>query len=507
MERIAIYARKSVYVEGSLSIENQINFCMEYMRRKQPNAEFEIFEDEGFSGSNTNRPQFIRLMSYVQLGKIDSVVCYKIDRIARNIVDFVNIFNQFQNNNVQLISISEGFDPSTPIGKMIMMFLASFAEMERMNTVQRVRDNNLALAKRGKWSGGGAPIGYKQGIKTLNIENGDAIREIFEMKSSRKNLTEIMDYINIKYDNFISSKNVLMQLLRKTIYVKSSDLADNYLIKNGYKIIGEHDGIHGYLRYKDKETGVFYMCVASDVKGIIDTSTWLQVQKIADENNKKENSKFSENYWLTKTLRCPICGNTYMGQTKNWCKKYKLKDGTEKSYTNVYEYYMCRDMGKGKYKTCTNNKRIRKDVLETYVEDYIITLQNEKRFCNIYDSLGSKNYDSNIKTLKREITKLNNQIEQLTEKITFASIKVSKVLMAQQDKLLIKQEQLSQQKEELEYKNIEIKNTKTNRNIVYQSICSFNKELPNNIKRELVMNIFESIVYDPQIDDFASTFC
>lgn len=506
MKRIAIYARKSVYVEGSLSVENQINFCREYMTKQYNDAEFQIFQDEGFSGSNTNRPGFIQLMKLIELKKIDIVVCYKIDRIARNIVDFVNVFNEFQNNEVTLISITEGFDPSTPIGKMLMMFLASFAEMERMNTVQRVRDNNLALAKRGKWSGGGNPLGYKQGDKTLIVDNAQAIKKIFEMKANRKDLSEIIDYINVKYNNFISSKNALVQLLRKTIYVKSSDIVNNYLEKKGYVVIGEFDGVHSYLRYKDSESTNFYMCVARDVDGIVDSDTWLAVQRIADGNTTRENSRFSKEFWLTKTLRCPICGSTYMGQTKNWVKKYTLKDGTEKSYSNVYYYYMCRDMGNGKYKTCTNTKRIKKDVVENSISEYIIMLQDEKRFTALYETTNGTNYDKDIKRLIKEIRKLEKLIESLSEKIIFATTNVSKELMKQQDKLITKKDNLISEKEELDYKNIKSKNKKANRNIVYQNILEFKKELNSNRKREIVMNIFKSITYNVVDDSFDVAF-
>ena len=138
--KIAIYTRKSVAVERSESIQTQIEMCKKYFKGKN---EFEIFEDEGFSGGNTNRPSFKKMMSLVKLGKFDAVAVYKVDRIARNIVDFFKIFDELEKYNVKLISITEGFDPSTPSGKMMMVMLAGFADMERENIRQRVKDNIL----------------------------------------------------------------------------------------------------------------------------------------------------------------------------------------------------------------------------------------------------------------------------------------------------------------------------------------------------------------------------
>ncbi|MDU5492643.1 MAG: recombinase family protein [Clostridium perfringens] len=153
MKKIAIYSRKSVYTEGSISIESQVNMCKEYMLKKIPNSTFEIFEDEGFSGGNTNRPAFKKMIKAAELKQIDIVVCYKIDRIARNTLDFLNILEMFKANNVELISITEGFDPNTQMGKVMLTLLASFAEMERANIQQRVKDSMFSLAQKGDWTG------------------------------------------------------------------------------------------------------------------------------------------------------------------------------------------------------------------------------------------------------------------------------------------------------------------------------------------------------------------
>ncbi|HHD2591119.1 recombinase family protein [Clostridium perfringens] len=124
--------------------------CKDYINNKFPNAKFKVFEDEGFSGGNTNRPTFQKMLRMAQLNEIDIVVCYKVDRIARNILDFLKILELFKENNVELISISEWFDPNTQMGKVILALLASFAEMERTNIQQRVKDNLLSVAKKGK---------------------------------------------------------------------------------------------------------------------------------------------------------------------------------------------------------------------------------------------------------------------------------------------------------------------------------------------------------------------
>ena len=89
--RIYIYSRKSVYTGKGESVENQIEMCREYISTKIPesdNAEIVVYEDEGFSGGNLERPQFKKMMKDSQKTKFAAIVVYRLDRISRNIGDF-----------------------------------------------------------------------------------------------------------------------------------------------------------------------------------------------------------------------------------------------------------------------------------------------------------------------------------------------------------------------------------------------------------------------------------
>ena len=71
----------------------------DFIIKKYTNAKFEIFEDEGFSGGNTNRPAFQKMLKLIELNQLDIVICYKIDRIARNTLDFLNTLEKFKKNS------------------------------------------------------------------------------------------------------------------------------------------------------------------------------------------------------------------------------------------------------------------------------------------------------------------------------------------------------------------------------------------------------------------------
>lgn len=500
MKRIAIYSRKSVYIEGSISIETQINMCKEYMLKKFKDCEFKIFEDEGFSGGNTNRPAFQKMLKLAELKQIDVVVCYKIDRIARNTLDFLNILEMFKKSSVELISITEGFDPNTQMGKVMLTLLASFAEMERSNIQQRVKDSMFSLAQKGKWTGGAPPLGFK--VKEsggIEIDNKNLILDVFNMKFKKYKNTEIIEYIESKYNHkFVNT--TLASTLRKPIYVKSSKEVSIYLKSKGYKILREENNINSYHTYKNDNIDY---AIVNNIEGFIEPNIWIAVNKSMDENSNGETNRFSENFWLTKTLRCKYCGKTYCGQTKIVKSKYTTKDGVIKEYTGNYEYYMCRDMLKGRLKTCENTKRIKRETLEVKIEELIYMLQDKKFFERHY---GNKQIDTNfeLKEIESKIGKINKTIDNLTNKISLLSNDAAMIFIDKIESLVEEKKILNNRIIELELQSLNNLNSKED--FIYENILKFNKNLSVEQKRNIAMNIFKKIIYDYKTDKFEVSF-
>lgn len=498
--RVAIYCRKSVFVEGSVSIETQINLCKDYIDKKYSNATFQIFEDEGFSGGNTNRPAFQKMLKLIDLKQLDIVICYKIDRIARNTLDFLNTLEKFKKSNVELISVSEGFDPNTQMGKMMLTLLASFAEMERSNIQQRVSDNMLSIAKKGKWTGGSAPTGFTNGKNGgLEISNADLIYDLFNMKYNNNLNSQIISHIKDKYNHTFQGVT-LATSWRKPIYVKSSKSVSLYLKHKGYTVLGEENLINSYLTYTDKNSKY---AIVSDIPGLIEPDVWIAVNKQMDENISREGNRFSEKYWLTKTLRCKCCGKTYCGHTKKTRTKYYKKDGTEKIYESVIDYYMCRDMLQGKLKTCTNTKRIKKDYIEDRVSKLIYKLKNR----DVFNSSYSKNLVSNKKailSLEKKIKTIDKNINNLTDKLSLLSNEASIFIINRIEMLTTEKTKIRNEIIELEMQELE--NMNVNYDFVFYNIRSFNDSMSIDEKRASVMNIFKEIVYDPQTDTFEFSF-
>lgn len=116
-EQIAIYSRKSKFTGKGESIENQIELCRKYIKVHYDEADILIYEDEGFSGSTLKRPQFEKMMNDAKNKKFSVIICYRLDRISRNISDFANLIEQLNSMNISFISIKEQFDTSSPMGR------------------------------------------------------------------------------------------------------------------------------------------------------------------------------------------------------------------------------------------------------------------------------------------------------------------------------------------------------------------------------------------------------
>lgn len=131
--KIAIYSRKSVFSEKGESIENQIQLCTEYINTHYSISKNDIlvYQDEWYSGGNTNRPIFKKLLEDANNKVFDYLVCYRLDIISRNISDFSSLIEQLNKLNIDFVSIKNQFDTYAPMGRGILYISSIFAQLER----------------------------------------------------------------------------------------------------------------------------------------------------------------------------------------------------------------------------------------------------------------------------------------------------------------------------------------------------------------------------------------
>ena len=285
----AIYARQSIDKADSISIECQIEFC-KYELRGEP---YEVFQDKGYSGKNIQRPDFQRMLQSVREGSIKRVICYKLDRCSRSILDFSNLMAVFQEHNVEFISCTEKFDTSTPMGRAMLNICVVFAQLERETIQQRVYDAYHSRNLKGFYMGGRIPLGFRlvpydmDGKRTARYLANPQEAEILKMMYAEyaKPDTSFGDVVQMLQRNGIPHprnkdgtwvRNHIGRLLRNPIYVRSDEAVYDFFQEKNVTLHNPPEdfaGINGCYLYTSADKK--YLVLAPH-EGIVSSDLWLR---------------------------------------------------------------------------------------------------------------------------------------------------------------------------------------------------------------------------------------
>ncbi|RCX08289.1 site-specific DNA recombinase [Anaerobacterium chartisolvens] len=376
--KAAIYSRKSRFTGKGESVENQIQLCKEYgtVHLKIAEDDFTIYEDEGFSGGNINRPQLRKMLKDAGANKFDVIICYRLDRISRNVSDFSQLIKDLNKCGVAFVSIREQFDTSTPMGRAMMYIASVFSQLERETIAERIRDNMIQLARTGRWLGGIPPTGYKSEMINYTDSNGkerrmfklsaipeeiNVVKLIYDKYISLKSITQVEKYLagnNISTKNGLDfSRHSIRFILSNPVYAISDKPLYDYLIREGCDVCSgpeEFNGINGLTGYnKTKQSGEArsdrYRPVSEWIlavglhTGIIESKRWIEAQELLEKNKSKAYRRVkSSQALLSGILRCSFCGS-YMRP-----KAMQRKN----SYGEQVFYYMCELKEKSRRSRC-----------------------------------------------------------------------------------------------------------------------------------------------------------
>ena len=182
----AAYARQSVEKKNSLSIKGQLDLCTQ----TSGNSSLIMYSDQGYSGKNTDRPDFQRLLKDIKADKVSKLYVYRLDRFSRSIADFGQLWNVLQAHNVEFVSVTENFDTSTPMGRAMLHIIMVFAQLERETTAERVKDNYDSRAFIHQ------PDGCLCLFKVLYIENCISAASVLRQKNRSTN-SYIMQHVTV----------------------------------------------------------------------------------------------------------------------------------------------------------------------------------------------------------------------------------------------------------------------------------------------------------------------
>ncbi|RVQ64892.1 recombinase family protein [Croceicoccus ponticola] len=190
IQRCAVYTRKSSDegLEQSFNSLDAQREASEAYVKSQASEGWTLlpahYDDGGYSGGTMERPGLRQLLADIEVGLIDIVVVYKIDRLTRSLTDFSRIVEIFEKANCSFVSVTQSFNTTNSMGRLMLNVLLSFAQFEREVTGERIRDKIAASKAKGMWMGGLVPLGYDlpaAGTRKLLVNDAEAaaVRHIF----------------------------------------------------------------------------------------------------------------------------------------------------------------------------------------------------------------------------------------------------------------------------------------------------------------------------------------
>lgn len=463
LRKIAIYARQSVTKEDSISIETQIEHC----RYSAKGEECIIYQDSGFSGGNTNRPDFQKMIKDIKAKKISKVIVYKLDRMSRSVLDFSKTFDLFKKYDVDFISSTESFDTSTPMGKAMLNISVVFAQLEREQTQQRIIDAYKSRSEKGYFMGGTIPYGYEKapitidGINTSTFEpkpeEAENIRLIYELYSKPafslnqviKELAKTGRNVKTTRGNKYWTTARLSETIRNPTYVKADYNIYSFFKEQGCNIINpieDFDGEHACYLFSDKNTHrktwdlKGSKIVVAPHKGLIPAEIWLNCRRKLLNNHQIKTTK-PKNSFLAGKVKCGLCGYAMV---------------IRKSNTKAGRYFVCQ--GKSEHHCC---KGVGETIYATEFENMIVEKMAEKINSLTIKPLENNKIDEQaltIQKLKSDIIQIKQDIKSLIDKIAEADTNIMKYINERVTEKESKMAELQRQIETLENTSTENKN-------------------------------------------------
>ena len=436
-KQFVIYSRKSKFTGKGESIENQIELCRQYIATHYGAKGAEsalIYEDEGFSGGNLDRPQFKKMMADSQKMPFAAIVVYRLDRISRNIGDFAKLIEDLSDRQIDFISIKEQFDTSSPMGRAMMYIASVFSQLERETIAERIRDNMHELSKTGRWLGGTTPTGYEsESVSTVTVDGKTRkscklkiipdeihlVKLIFDKFIETGSLTKTDQFLLENCYQTKRGKNftrfAIKGILSNPVYMIADEEAYRYLAENKVDLFSERedfDGKHGIMAYnrtlqrpgkanQEKPMNEWIVSVGKHI-GIIPGATWVRVQKMLKLNKSKSYRRPRSNVaLLSGILYCGKCGD-YM--------RPKLSDRLTAAGEPIYTY-LCTTKERSRSHMC-NMKNANGNMLDAKVIEAIKGFGKQSTDMARQIAQMKKQISGNREGYDAEIAKIKGQIDE-----------------------------------------------------------------------------------------------
>ena len=405
----------------SMSIQSQKAILEKYAREIGKVA-YAFYVDDGYSGTNFNRPDFQRMIADIEQGKIDTVITKDLSRLGRNYLEsgaYIEVF--FPQHHVRYIAVNDGVDSDQNGGLDITPFKNILNEFYSRDIAKKVKSGKHIRALEGKFMGTTAPFGYMKDPQDKNhliIDETTAptVRLLFslalegygtnrigkvlyERKIPKPSYYKQEFFSQYKTDSadywYDWKQEVITRLLRNPVY--KGGMYVHGTSKPAFKCKGR-----GYIKRADRE-------VIEDVhEAIVSREVWQTVQDIIDRHTKVKPCDSGYENIFRGLLKCPDCGQTLLIHTDNRNPDRDLLDKT---------YYQCTTYRKKGANFCTAH-RISAGDIESAIKANIdrhasqAMKDKEKFIKSVLRSMNESNTERSDKT-KAEIEKLKSRNAEL----------------------------------------------------------------------------------------------
>ena len=477
----------------SESITNQKSLLLQYVKENNLRV-YDIYIDDGYSGTNFDRPDFNRLLNDIELGKVNMVITKDMSRLGRDYIGTGNLIERyFPEHNVRYIAITDNIDTFLDSSNNdIAPFKAIMNDMYAKDISKKIKSSLKAKQKEGKWVGSKTPFGYIKDPNNKNhliIEEEQAhiVKRIYNMcldglsfyKISKELTNEGIktpaQYYEYKWRSNYNCKYGMWH--SKTIYdiltnrIYTGDTVQNKRTKVNYKI-------KKIIKNKPSQ----YIVVENTHEAIIDKEMFYEVQKRIPKNVGRSEKK--ETHLLDGLLYCGDCGHRISIGSR------RKKDNRCYTICNYYRTYM-------KQKLCTthsnNYEKLEKVIINSLTNMCLSYVNKDKVKNNVLNNLTEENKFNN----KKELETLTNDIKQINDNLDIIYIdKLNKKITEEQfERIKVKLElELNIKQKRYNELNNDIKDTiseESKNKLINEYINKFiSMKEPS---RELIINLIDKI--------------
>ena len=333
--------------DNSESIKNQKQLLLKYVKDNNY-VLYDIYIDDGFTGTNYNRPAFQKMISDIENKKINMVVVKDLSRLGRDYI-LTGYYTEmwFPKNRIRFVSILDNIDSINDMNNDILPFKSLINDIYSKDNSKKIRAALRIKQQLGKWVGGCPPFGYMSDINDKNhllINKKEAliVKIIFDLFLSGHSITYISNYL---YDNKINTPNIIRKIKKqdelnhwsfstiKTILTNqlyTGDLVQNRRRKINYKV-------KNIVKNNKDE----WIIVENTHDSIINKNDFKKVQEILTT---KSNFRQNENSnLLSGIINCYDCKRRIVFQKVNnkyytMCNTYRKKSREKQCTSHSCNY-------------------------------------------------------------------------------------------------------------------------------------------------------------------------